>query len=29
MSGATLVGTRFTVRRIAVGNYTLTFPAGT
>jgi hypothetical protein len=29
MSGATLFGTGFTVRRTAVGNYTLTFPAGT
>jgi hypothetical protein len=29
MSGATLVGTGFTVRRTAVGHYTLTFPAGT
>jgi hypothetical protein len=29
MSGATLFGTGFTVRRTAVGTYTLTFPAGT
>jgi hypothetical protein len=27
--GATISGTGFTVRRTAVGNYTLTFPAGT